>query len=164
MFSKSGLLPQVLGGGEGKGKGNHTSSPPPQTQSEPLAPSGVQQLSLQLRTTSCVPAAGQRSARQAEASLLLGGAQSQHPPQVSQDQVLHAARLLGASQSSGFWELRSGEPAAASALEAEALWPGARGVTGAPRGPQVPGQSGERVSVDEAAAGGGDGAVLTCYQ
>lgn len=57
-----------------------------------------------------------------------------------------------------------GEPAAASALEAEALWPGARGVTGAPRGPQVPGQSGERVSVDEAAAGGGDGAVLTCYQ
>lgn len=104
-FGKSGLLPQVLGGGEGKGKGNHTSSPPPQTQSEPLSPSGVQQLSLQLRTTSCVP--GQRSAWQAEASLLLCGAQSQHPPQVSQDQVLHAARLLGASQSSGFWELRS---------------------------------------------------------
>lgn len=107
MFGKSGLLPQVLGGGEGKGKGNHTSSPPPQTQSEPLSPSGVQQLSLRLRTTSCVPAAGQRSAWQAEASLLLGGARSQHPPQVSQDQVLHAARLLGASQSSGFWELRS---------------------------------------------------------
>lgn len=52
MFGKSGLLPQVLGGGEGKGKGGHTSSPPPQTQSEPLSPSGVQQLSLQLRTTS----------------------------------------------------------------------------------------------------------------
>lgn len=56
------------------------------------------------------------------------------------------------------------EPAAASALEAEALRPGARGLTGAPGGPEVPGQSGERVSVDEAAAGGGDGAVLTCYQ
>lgn len=57
-----------------------------------------------------------------------------------------------------------GEPAVASAVEAEVLRPGARGVTGAPGGPQVPGQSGERVSVDEAAAGGGDGAVLTRYQ
>lgn len=63
----------------------------PQTPSEPLVPSGVQQLSLQLTTTACLPAAALRSARQAEASLLPGGAWSQHPPQVSQDQVLDAA-------------------------------------------------------------------------
>ncbi|AWP15865.1 Hypothetical protein SMAX5B_000835, partial [Scophthalmus maximus] len=43
------------------------------------------------------------SDRQGEASLL-GGAQRQQLPQVSQDQVPHAAWRLGASQSNGFWE------------------------------------------------------------
>lgn len=116
-------------------------------------------VSLELSGALCCPA-NYQSAQQMEAPLLLGEVQCQQPPKVSEHQVPHAAWWLRASQSNGFWKVSSGESAVVSVVEAEALQsiacrsplalqPGASGPPSAPRGPQVPGQSCQRISVDE---------------